>query len=171
VSTDALPSWSDLLALVEHLETTDFEDFVVEMPGLTVRVSRRGLADVTAVTPDADTPHVGTPDVVTLDVVTLDVVTQSAAAADELTIHPGNAEITAPIIGVFFRRPAPDQPPFVAVGDDVVVGTTTAIIEVMKMMVPVEASVAGRILAVLADDGDLVEFGQPLFVVDTSGVT
>jgi acetyl-CoA carboxylase biotin carboxyl carrier protein len=166
VSTDALPSWSDLLALVEHLETTDFEDFVVEMPGLTVRVSRRGLADVAAVTPDAGTPHVGTPDVVTLD-----VVTQSADAADELAIHPGNAEIAAPIIGVFFRRPAPDQPPFVAVGDDVAVGTTTAIIEVMKMMVPVEASVAGRILAVLADDGDLVEFGQPLFVVDTSGVT
>ena len=48
MSDDALPSWSELLALVQHLEGTDFEDFVVEMPGLTVRVSRHGLIDAAA---------------------------------------------------------------------------------------------------------------------------
>lgn len=150
MSSDALPSWQDLLALVEHLETTDFEDFVVEMPGLTVRVSRRGLPDAVAVIPAAVMPPAG---------------------ADEQVVQPGGAEITAPIVGLFFRRPAPDQPPFVDVGDDVTVGATMAIIEVMKMMVPVEATVAGRIVAVLAEDGDMVESGQPLFAVDASGAT
>jgi len=150
VSSDALPSWQDLLALVEHLETTDFEDFVVEMPGLTIRVSRRGLPDAVAVIPAAVMPPAG---------------------ADEQVVQPGGVEITAPIVGLFFRRPAPDQPPFVDVGNDVTVGATMAIIEVMKMMVPVEATVAGRIVAVLAEDGDMVESGQPLFVVDASGVT
>ena len=72
---------------------------------------------------------------------------------------------------MFFRKPAPDQPPFVAVGAEVAVGATMAVIEVMKMMVPVEANVSGRVLTVLAEDGDLVEADQPLFVVDTSGVT
>ena len=155
MSTDATPSWSDLLALVERLEATDFEDFVVEMPGLTVRVSRHGLADVAASAPTADTQHAVTP-------------TADSIAVNGNVAVPGNAEITAPIIGVFFRGPAPEQPPFVAIGDHVAVGATTAIIEVMKMMVPVEAAVSGRIVDVLAVDGDLVELGQPLFVVDTS---
>jgi len=162
VSTDALPSWSDLLALVERLETTDFEDFVVEMPGLTVRVSRHGFAAAPAITPTADTQDVGTQAGGTDSV---------AADDDEKAVHPDNAKITAPIVGMFYRGPAPEQPPFVSIGDHVAVGATTAIIEVMKMMVPVEASVAGRIVAVLAADGDLVESGQPLFVVDTSSGT
>jgi acetyl-CoA carboxylase biotin carboxyl carrier protein len=159
VSSDALPSWSDLLALVKHLEITDFEDFVVEMPGLTVRVSRHGLAETAAVTSAAGTEHV-----------TASSVAESATP-DEQAAHHGGAEITAPIVGMFYRGPAPEQPPFVAVGDVVAVGATTAVIEVMKMMVPVEADVAGRIVAVLAEDGEMVEAGQPLFVVDTGGVT
>jgi acetyl-CoA carboxylase biotin carboxyl carrier protein len=163
VSTDPLPSWADLLALVERLETTDFEDFVVEMPGLTVRVSRHGLAesaDAAAVSPASDADLSVTPSTVT-----------ESAAADQLAVHPGGTEITAPIVGVFFRRPAPDQAPFVEIGDDVTVGSTLAIVEVMKMMVPVEASVDGRIVAVLAEDGDLVEAEQPLFVVGSGEVT
>jgi acetyl-CoA carboxylase biotin carboxyl carrier protein len=159
VSSDALPSWSELLALVKQLEGSDFEDFVLEMPGLTVRVSRHGLAEA-----GAGTPVVGAqPEVV-------EPVPPSAATDTEVA-HAGGTDIIAPIIGVFFRKPAPDQPPFVEIGDDVGVGSTMAVIEVMKMMVPVEASVAGRVVAVLAADGDLVEAGQPLFVVDTSSVT
>jgi acetyl-CoA carboxylase biotin carboxyl carrier protein len=80
-------------------------------------------------------------------------------------------EITAPILGVVYRRPAPDQPPFVDVGSDIDEHTTVAIVEVMKLMNQVPAGVSGRIAAILAEDGDLVEFGQPLFVVDTSGAT
>jgi acetyl-CoA carboxylase biotin carboxyl carrier protein len=158
VSADALPSWSDLLALVERLEHGDFEDFVVEMPGLTVRVSRHGFTD-TAVAGAAAAGAVPA------------TATPGAEPRLSDSARPEGAEITAPIVGVFYRRPAPDQPPFVAVDDEVSVGATTAIIEVMKMMVPVEAGVAGRIVAVLADDGDLVEFGQPLFIFDTSGAT
>lgn len=163
MSADPLPSWSDLLALVERLERSDFEDFVVEMPGLTVRVSRHGLAE--AVTEDSAPGQAAVPNVVAAPQASK--VGGNASVAD----RPAGAEITAPILGVFYRRPAPDRDPFVAVGDDVSVGATIAIIEVMKMMVPVEASVAGRVVAVLADDGDLVEFGQPLFVVETNGVT
>jgi acetyl-CoA carboxylase biotin carboxyl carrier protein len=154
VSTDPLPSWSDLLALVERLERSDFEDFVVEMPGLTVRVSRHGLAEVVAEA--------------VVEAAAGDSAVGANASVDD---RPTGSQITAPILGVFYRRPAPDRQPFVAVGDDVSVGATIAIIEVMKMMVPVEASVAGRVVAVLADDGDLVEFGQPLFVLDADGVT
>jgi acetyl-CoA carboxylase biotin carboxyl carrier protein len=151
VSTDPLPSWSELLALVERLEHSDFEDFVAEMPGLTVRVSRHGLTDAPAPA-NTVTEAVG-----------------NELAADVTAVRQGGTEVTAPIVGLFFRRPAPDQPPFVEVGDDVTVGITMAIIEVMKMMVPVEATVAGRVVAVLAEDGSLVESDQPLFVVDASG--
>jgi acetyl-CoA carboxylase biotin carboxyl carrier protein len=160
VTSDALPSWSDLLALVKQLEGTDFEDFVVEMPGLTVRVSRHGLAEMAA-----STPAVGIePDVI-------EAAAVKAVATGDDAAHTAGTEVAAPIVGVFFRKPAPDQPPFVEIGDDVGLGSTMAVIEVMKMMVPVEASVAGRVVAVLAEDGDLVEADQPLFVVDASGVT
>jgi acetyl-CoA carboxylase biotin carboxyl carrier protein len=147
-----------------------------------VRVSRRGLADAAdrAVAADGAVAAGAEPVVAAgaepvvaegAQPVVAEAATALPAASDEPVAHPAGTEITAPIIGVFFRRPAPDQPPFVEVGDDVAVGTTTAVVEVMKMMVPVEANVAGRIVAVLAEDGDLVDAGQPLFVVDTSVVT
>jgi acetyl-CoA carboxylase biotin carboxyl carrier protein len=76
------------------------------------------------------------------------------------------ARVTAPVLGVFYRRPAPDAPPFVEPGDAVDADTTVAIVEVMKLMNPVTAGIAGRIVAVCAEDGELVEEGQPLFLVD-----
>ena len=77
-------------------------------------------------------------------------------------------EITSPIIGTFYRKPAPDKPNFVNVGDEVQEDTVVCIVEAMKLFNEIEAEVSGKIVKVLVDDASPVEFGQPLFLVDPS---
>ncbi|MCF8212816.1 MAG: acetyl-CoA carboxylase biotin carboxyl carrier protein [Cryomorphaceae bacterium] len=74
--------------------------------------------------------------------------------------------VTAPMIGTFYRKPSPDKPVFVNVGDVLTVGQTVCIIEAMKLFNEIECEVAGTVVKILADDMKPVEYGQPLFLVD-----
>ena len=76
---------------------------------------------------------------------------------------PAGETVTAATVGVFYRAPSPGAPPFVSEGDEITPGQQVAIIEAMKLMLPVEADRGGRIAEVLVADGEAVEFGQPLF--------
>ena len=87
-------------------------------------------------------------------------LSQEAGAA-----RAGEVDVPAPLLGNFYTAPRPGDPPFVEVGDTVKEDTTIAIIEVMKLMNPIEAGVAGTVVAVLAEDGSAVEKGQPLIRV------
>ena len=78
----------------------------------------------------------------------------------------GLVTIAAPMLGTFYRAEAPGQPPFVEVGKPVEPDTTVCIIEVMKMMNSVPAGVSGTIAEVVAENAQLVEYGQPLFRVE-----
>ena len=79
---------------------------------------------------------------------------------------PGCVEITAPIVGTFYRKPAPDAEPFVNVGDRVEKGQVVCIIEAMKLFNEIESEVSGIVRKVLVEDGEPVEYGQPLFLVE-----
>ena len=74
--------------------------------------------------------------------------------------------LTAPLVGTFFKRPSPDDEPFVAIGDRVEIGDTICIIEAMKVMNEIKAEAPGIVRQSLLDDGALVEFGQPLFIFE-----
>jgi acetyl-CoA carboxylase biotin carboxyl carrier protein len=74
--------------------------------------------------------------------------------------------VTAPMVGTFYAAPSPGAKPFVEIGDEVKVGQVLCIIEAMKMMNQIESDKAGRVTSVMARNGDPVEFGQPLFVVE-----
>ncbi len=74
--------------------------------------------------------------------------------------------IKSPIIGTFYRKPAPDKPVFVEVGTQVNVGDTVCIIEAMKLFNEIESEVSGKIVKVLVDDATPIEFDQPLFLVE-----
>ena len=78
-------------------------------------------------------------------------------------VQPEGEVVTAPIVGTFYANPAQDKDPFVKVGDTVAEGDTLCIIEAMKFMNEVPSTVGGTIKEVLVQDGDFVEFGQPLF--------
>jgi len=74
--------------------------------------------------------------------------------------------VTAPMVGTFYSASSPGGKAFVEIGDEVKVGQTLCIIEAMKMMNQIESDKAGRITSIMAQNGDPVEFGQPLFVVE-----
>ena len=76
--------------------------------------------------------------------------------------------ITSPIIGTFYRKPSPDKPTFVNIGDVVQNDSVVCIVEAMKLFNEIEAEVSGKIVKVLVEDGTPVEFGQALFLVDPS---
>ena len=76
--------------------------------------------------------------------------------------------IKSPIIGTFYRKPSPDKPSFVEVGDSISEGTVLCVIEAMKLFNDIESEVSGKIVKVLVDDSSPVEFDQPLFLVDPS---
>ena len=69
------------------------------------------------------------------------------------------------MVGTFYASPSPDKPPFVTVGQQVKAGDTLGIIEAMKMFNPIEAEVSGTVLKVIAENGQPVEFDEPLFVI------
>ena len=76
--------------------------------------------------------------------------------------------ITSPIIVTFYRKPSPDKPTFVEVGDTISEGTVLCVIEAMKLFNDIESEISGKIVKILVDDSSPVEFDQPLFLVDPS---
>jgi len=92
------------------------------------------------------------------------------AAEDKHAADDDSKYITvkSPIIGTFYRKPSPDKPTFVEVGDSVKEGDVLCIIEAMKLFNEIESEVSGKIVKVLVDDSSPVEFDQPLYLVDPS---
>ncbi len=85
-------------------------------------------------------------------------------AEDDSNLH----KIVSPMVGTFYRAPAPDADPYVKEGDTVQSNTIVCIVEAMKLMNEIEAEINGTITKVLVENGQLVEYGQPLFLVKTT---
>jgi acetyl-CoA carboxylase biotin carboxyl carrier protein len=92
------------------------------------------------------------------------VVDQAAVAASSAAEHPG--AVTSPIVGIAYLAPEPGAPPFVRVGDSVSEGDTLLIIEAMKVMNQIRAPRAGRVARILAEDGEPVEYGAALMLIE-----
>jgi len=93
------------------------------------------------------------------------------AAAETSSSAEDNSKyitIKSPIIGTLYRKPSPDKPTFVEVGDTIKEGDVLCIIEAMKLFNEIESEVSGKVVKVLVDDASPVEFDQPLFLVDPS---
>jgi len=147
--------------LIDLLEESNLAELEIKEGEEVVRLSRIPKGAVTAM-PGAPVHQVR-------------VEPQAAAPASAPT--PGNAPaaadtalpeghvVTAPMVGTFYASSNPDAPPFVKVGQKVKVGDTLGIIEAMKMFNQIEADAAGTVLAVLASNGQPVEFDEPLFVI------
>lgn len=80
--------------------------------------------------------------------------------------EPKWVEVISPMVGTFYRAPAPDEPPFVQVGDRVRIGQTVCIIEAMKLMNEIEAEVSGCVVEILIQNGEPLEYGQPLMRIN-----
>lgn len=85
------------------------------------------------------------------------------------TVAPNTSDLVAiksPMIGTFYRAPSPDKPPFVKIGDTINIGDTLCVVEAMKLFNEIEAEVSGKIVKVLINDAEPVEYDQPLFLIE-----
>lgn len=89
-----------------------------------------------------------------------------AAAPAAAEVSSNQHTVKSPIIGTFYRKPSPDKPNFVEIGDRVSEGDTLCVIEAMKLFNEIEAETSGTIVQILLDDSSPVEFDQPLFIID-----
>jgi acetyl-CoA carboxylase biotin carboxyl carrier protein len=138
----------DVREILRLIDESDTEELRVEVDGLSLYVRRGAAGD------DEGDPARPAP---------------TAHPADEPSQGDGRRAIVAPMLGVFYRAPAPGATPFVDVGTRVDEGTVVCLIEVMKMMNAVPAGVAGTIVEVCAENADVVEYGAPLFRVEPDG--
>jgi acetyl-CoA carboxylase biotin carboxyl carrier protein len=150
--------------LIELLEESGIAEIEIKEGEEAVRISRLPPAGTFAL-PAA---HVGTLAGPAGAASALPPTLAPAVAPEAAAVKPKPSEhvITAPMVGTFYASPSPGAKAFVEIGDEIKVGQVLCIIEAMKMMNQIEADRAGRIVSVMARNGDPVEFGQPLFVVE-----
>ena len=146
----------DIKALIDLMKKNDLSVFKMQNEGfkITLKKGTEGVVTTSIAAPAlvAATPLAAAP------------VAAAAAAAETKPATPGR-EIVSPMVGTFYRSPAPDSPPFVDVGDEVTEETVVCIIEAMKVMNEIKAECRGTILEVAAEVGKPVQFGQALFRV------
>jgi len=140
----------DIREILRIIDESQLAELQIETEGFSLHVVRgqRGVVDTPAAVRPAATPA------------------KEPEAGVEPSPSDGRVSITAPMLGTFYRAEAPGRPPFVEVGKRVEPDTIVCIIEVMKMMNSIPAGVSGRIAEVVAENAELVEYGQPLFRVE-----
>lgn len=140
--------------LIELVEQSGITELEIKEGEESVRISRHsvGAAATAQIAPAA--PAVATPTAPPVETV----------AADTLPV--GQEFIESPMVGTFYAKPAPDEPPFVKIGEQIAEGDTLCIIEAMKIMNHITAEKNGKIIAIECQDGESVEFGTPLFVIE-----
>jgi acetyl-CoA carboxylase biotin carboxyl carrier protein len=152
--------------LIDILEDSNLAELEIKEGEESVRLSRmpRGVAVAQTTAPDAQLPHADTPRASSVAASGEDADAPSAATHGSRELPAGHV-LRSPMVGTFYLSPNPDSAPFVKVGQSVKAGDTLGIIEAMKMFNQIEADVAGTIVAVLASNGQPVEFDEPLFVI------
>ena len=137
----------ELRSLLRILREHDLEELEIEEGGRRIRLRRRAAVSPApaAAAPLAEAPP------------------RPAAEAGPAPTRPA---ITAPMVGTFYRAPAPGAEPFVKEGDWIEKGTVVCIIEAMKLMNEIESEVRGRVAAILVENGHPVEYGQSLFLLE-----
>ena len=146
--------------LIEMLQESDLNEIEVKEGEESVRINRKKESVIHASTPISVGQNLN----------------QSSAPlpqTDNSEIENGQAaedlnHITSPMVGTFYRKPAPDKEPFIEVGQTVKKGDTVCIIEAMKMMNQVKSEFEGKVIAINIEDGDPVEFGQELISIEKS---
>ena len=150
--------------LIDLLEESNLAEIEIKEGEESVRLSRAPVAGYAA---PVAAPVYAAPAAPAPQAMPMQSPTEASTGG---TAKPGNAlpdghVLRAPMVGTFYASSSPDKPAFVTVGQQVKAGETLAIIEAMKMFNPIEADVSGTIVAILGENGQPVEFDQPLFVI------
>ncbi len=149
--------------LIELLDESGIAEIEITEGEESVRISRHGSGVAAAPMAAAPAPVVATP--------AATATAAPAVTAPVVEVEDDGSAVKAPMVGTFYSAPSPGSPSFVQVGDRVSEGDTLCIIEAMKMMNQIETEVAGTVKSIRVQNGDPVEYGQILFVIDQRGTS
>lgn len=151
-------------ALIKVFEKSSLTEITIVKDKNSICLNRQKEIQLTAAPAFAPAPAVAAPAPVAAAAATPVSTPPVAvpAAKDEVKGH----KVLSPMVGTFYRRSSPDAKPFVEVGDKVAVGDTLCIVEAMKMMNKIDSDKAGIVKAILVDDANVVEYDQPLFIIE-----
>ncbi len=138
--------------LIEMLEASNLGEIEIREGEESIRISRQGAAAPAPATPS----------------ITIPAATLAPAQAGSQAAKPQAAghSVLSPMVGTFYRAPSPEASPFVEVGTSVNIGDTLCIIEAMKMLNEIESDKAGVVRTILKENGQPVEYGEPLFIIE-----
>lgn len=139
----------EIKGLIELLQETDITELQIEREGSKLKIKREKFLSSFEAPPSVSKPAAG------------------AGEVKEAEVEEHKHEsITSPIVGIFHRSPAPEAPPFVEVGSSVKKGQVLCIVEAMKLMNEIESDTDGIISKILVENGQPVEYGEPLFLIE-----
>jgi acetyl-CoA carboxylase biotin carboxyl carrier protein len=135
--------------LIEMLQESDLNEIEVSQGEESVRISRGNNNTVSTQIPLSNNP-----------------IQVSEIGEDEIQQELSGNQITSPIVGTFYRRPNPEKAAFINVGDVIEVGDVVCIVEAMKMMNEIKSEYSGKVVSIIAEDGQPVEFDQTLIIIE-----
>ena len=137
------------LELMDALASKKLGEVAIELEGVKIKIKAAAPAPVIAAAPSAAAAPVA--------------AETETAPADDL---PAGTQVKSPLVGTFYSSPSPDEPPFVLVGQEVREGDTLCIIEAMKVMNEIKAPCSGKVVRIMAQPGDMVEYNQVLCIIE-----
>ena len=146
------------LELMDALASKKLGEVAIELEGVKIKIKAAAPAPVIAAAPSAAAAPAAS------------AAPAAAAAAETETTPaddlPAGTQVKSPLVGTFYSAPSPDEPPFVLVGQEVKEGDTLCIIEAMKVMNEIKAPCSGKVVRIMVQPGDMVEYNQLLCIIE-----
>ena len=146
------------LELMDALASKKLGEVAIELEGVKIKIKAAAPAPVIAAAPSSAAAPAAS------------AAPAAAAAAETETVPaddlPAGTQVKSPLVGTFYSSPSPDEPPFVLVGQEVREGDTLCIIEAMKVMNEIKAPCSGKVVRIMAQPGDMVEYNQVLCIIE-----
>ncbi|HBJ9555713.1 TPA: acetyl-CoA carboxylase biotin carboxyl carrier protein [Staphylococcus pseudintermedius] len=151
-------NFKEIKELITILDNSNLTEISIEDKGTTINLKKEK---------EIVTQQISAPQQMVAPTVTAEPVQVNAASVDTPTTEADASlkTITAPMVGTFYKSPSPEESAYVQIGDQVTPDTTVCILEAMKLFNEIQAEVAGEIVEILVEDGQMVEYGQALFKV------
>jgi acetyl-CoA carboxylase biotin carboxyl carrier protein len=156
--------------LIEAVDDSGIDSLEITRAGTRIRIGKTPPPAPVSAGPVAAAPAVAPAPVASpaanVPVASANAGSESPSSATEEAPASDYSEVTSPMVGTFYRAPAPEAPPYVELGSRVTKGQTLCILEAMKLMNELESDFDGVVREILVENGEPVEYGQPLFLID-----
>ena len=149
-----------LKRLIKVVEQSDITEFSVQEGDLKIKISKNSKQSISTVITQPSNPSVVQASEPTVALV------PNEATTPEVEANTNYHEVRSPIVGTFYRSPAPDADAYIQTGDNVSAGSVLCIIEAMKLMNEIESDTDGKIIKILVENATAVEYNQPLFLIE-----